>query len=314
MTDYTVRRDYWDRPIVGKPGAPPITTWEEKRNSKKTWWTTPEGKGYGRASGAGKGLDTKEGLIDWAACQAAVGILLDSSARSQIATLVNEYGDPWNAESDDKFTPKDRLKQAVEQARNTAGQHTASSAGTEMHKLGELHNKGVTPRIVQPHLTDLFDHYKQAVEPFEFLAQELLIVNDTLELCGSVDYLMRVPAGARTPDGTVWDDPMVVVGDLKTGRWDARYPMSVTCQLAAYGTGLRYEQDANVRLPLHENVNTEWGLLVHFPIMSRDPRVRFYWVDLRLGLRAALLGRQVEEMRSVFKRKDAELVELGFVS
>ena len=322
ITDFSVRRDYYDRPIVwpegfafgedGPPGA-----WKEGRGrdgKAKRWWTAGGGgKGYSRASGAGKGLDSKDGLIDWAACQAAVGILLDRSARSEVATLINEYdGDPWY-KGDDGGTRsgKQRLKAAVEQARNTAGQNNASSAGTEFHKLGELHNQETEPRIVQEHLREPFDQYKRSVEPIEFLAQEILIVQDELELAGSVDYLMGLPPGITTPDGIRHEESLVVVGDLKTGRWDAMRPMSVTCQLAAYGTGVRYDQETNTRSVLHPRINNKWGVMVHFPIMTKNPQVKFYWIDLELGLRASKLSKEVEAMRSLFNRKDATPKELS---
>lgn len=647
MTDYSVRRDYYDRPIVYPPGFDPKDDkgyWKEgvgRDGKQKRWWYTRQGKGYGRASGAGKGLDTKEGLIDWAACQAAVGILLDASARSEVATLINEYqGDPWYR-GDDGGTRsgKQRLKAAVEQARNTAGQHTAASAGTEFHKLAELSNRGEQPRIVQEHLKEPLAKYQRAVEPVEFIDQEMLIVNDRLELCGSADYLIGLPAGIVTPDGVRHDKEMVVVGDLKglpldtkiptpdgfttmgelkvgdtvfgadgsqckvraksavkrigtyivkfddgsqvvcdsehlwwtvsgswrdmreqvlpvgviagtiknqhrvpvagalklpqatnlpvdpylfgvwlgdgnkgrgvitksdelfdllaslgfklgvrcadkrsgcpsrtviglqaalrsagllgekripqqylragysqrlallqglmdtdgtwnicrnsavfsttdkdiayavdellltlgqrsrvsayqasgfgktvtaysveftpvdlmpfrlpskrdkcasglgiktsversrrrlivavekgpdvptvcigvtsphntylctekfipthnTGKWDADRPMSVTCQLTAYGTGEQYDQETNTRSPLHEMINQRWGVMVHFPIMAKEPEVKFYWVDLALGLEACLLAKQIDAMRSKFNAKDAKLKEL----
>ncbi|QXO14296.1 Cas4 family exonuclease [Mycobacterium phage Chaser] len=295
----------------------PLTgEWREGRGrdgKQKRWWYSKDAKGYSRASGAGKGLDTKDGLIDWAACQAAVGILLDASARSEVATLINEYdADPWY-KGDDGGTRsgKERLKAAVEKARNTAGQHTASSAGTEFHKLGELRNKGESPRIVQDHLKEPLAQYDRAVEPIEFLEQEMLVVNDHLELCGSVDYLMGLPPGITTPDGEYHKDSLVVVGDLKTGRWDAKRPMSVTCQLTAYGTGVRYDQETNTRTPLHPRINNKWGVMVHFPIMTKNPKVRFYWVDLTLGLKASLLAKEVEAMRRTFNSKDSELKELS---
>lgn len=238
--------------------------------------------------------------------------MLDRSARSEVVTLINEYdGDPWyNGDDGTPRSGKTRLKAAVEQARTTAGQNNASSAGTEMHKLGELHNEGKTPKVVQAHLKEPFEQYKQAVEPVEFMQQEVLVVNDHLKLCGSADYLMALPGGITTPDGVFHAEEMVVVGDLKTGRWDAKRPMSVTCQLTAYGTGEKYDQETNTRTPLHPSINNDWGVMVHFPIMEKNPQVRFYWVDLKLGLEACILAQQVEAMRGRFNRKDAELKEL----
>lgn len=237
---------------------------------------------------------------------------MDDSARSEVVTLINEYdADPWY-KGDDGGTRsgKERLKAAVDQARTVAGQHTAASAGTEFHKLGEIHNQGKKPRIVQDHLVDLFEFYKHAVEPINFLAQELLVVQDELELCGSFDYLMELPPGLTTPDGVTHEDSIVVVGDLKTGRWDQKRPMSVTCQLSAYGTGQRYDQETNTRTPLHPKINTDWGVMVHFPIMSKEPAVRFYWIDLQLGLRASKLAKEVESVRSYFSRKESDLKEV----
>lgn len=295
-----------------EPDYPSHMTGEWRKNSYKTWWWSPDAIPYGRASSAGDALDSKENLVDWAACQAAVGILLDSGARSEVATLINEYdGDPWYKGDDGEAkSGKDRLKDAVKKARNTAGENTASSAGTEFHKLGELHNKGQSPKIVQDHLVGLFEDYKEAVKPIRFIAQELFIINDELERAGSVDYLMELPGGLTTPDGVYHSEPFVCVGDLKTGRWDAKRPMSVTCQLAVYGTGCLYDQETNTRSPLHDRVNTDWGVLVHFPIMERNPKVRFYWIDLQLGVRAAKLAREVETMRNFFNRKEAGLKEL----
>lgn len=313
MTDYQVRRNYNGRPWVMPHDAGPLTG-EWRRNAKKTWWYSSDAKAYGRASGAGDALDSKEGLVDWAACQAAVGLMLNDSARSDVVTLINEYdADPWNLGDDGTaHSGKSRLKEAVERARDTAGQNTASSAGTEFHKLAELWNQGKPPRVVQDHLRPFYDHYREAVQGIKFLGQELLIINDELARAGSADYLMELPGGLTTPDGVIHDE-MVVVGDLKTGKWDAKRPMKVTCQLATYGTGCRYEQETNTRAPLHELINTDWGVMVHFPIALKDARVSFYWVDLNLGLRAAKLAGQVEATRNWFNGKSASLKGFSLV-
>src|SRR5881628_2728985 len=153
------------------PGAGPLTgEWREgkdRRGRPKRWWYSEDATPYSRMSSVANALDTKENLIDWAAAQAAVGVMLDASARSEIVTLINEYdGDPWNAdEGGIAHSGKDRLKAAVEQARTTAGQHVAASAGTEFHKIGELVNRGQEPRLVQDHLKPLLAEYESAVEP-----------------------------------------------------------------------------------------------------------------------------------------------------
>lgn len=317
MTDYTILRDYYDRPLVWPVGAEPLSGLEKKvgkdrQGRPKTWFKSPVAEGYSRASGAGKDLDSKDGLLEWAAAQAAVGIVLDDGARSDVATLINEYdADPWNKGDDGSArSGKDRLKDAVSRARNTAGSAAASSAGSEFHKLAELVNAGKTPRVVQDHLRPLLDQYVDRVQHLNFLHQEIFIINDVLKLAGSVDYLVELPSGVVTPDGARHEEPLVVAADLKTGKWDYRYPMGVTCQVAAYGTGVRYDQATNARSVLHERAHNEWGMLVHFPIMTKNPDVGFYWLDLRQGLWAAGVGRDVAEVKRSFNRKGAQLKEL----
>lgn len=300
MTDHSIKRNYLDQPWVMPPGAGPLTgEWREgkdRRGKPKRWWHSPDAVPYARMSAIGKALDTKENLVDWAAAQAAVGVMLDAAARSEIVTLINEFdGDPWNAdEGGMAHSGKDRLKAAVEQARTTAGQHVAASAGTEFHKLGELVNRGLEPRLVQDHLKPLLSEYKSAVAPLKFLRQELFVINDELQRAGSLDYLLQLPDGR------------VLISDLKTGKWDVRYPMSVTTQVAALATAVAYDQETGERKPIHPDLDTKTGLLVHFPIMQPRPRVGFYELNLELGMRAARMASDIEELRNAFKRKDAE--------
>ncbi|QNJ57101.1 exonuclease [Gordonia phage Rabbitrun] len=289
------------------PGAGPLTgepkTGKARNGKPKTWWISRDATPYARMSGIAKPLDSKEGLVDWAAAQAAVGVMLDEAARSKIVTLINEYdADPWNNGDDGSFkSGKSRLKEAVEQARTTAGQNVASAAGTEFHTLGELHNRGKTPRIVQEHLVPLYEHYKERVAPLKFLNQELFVVNDELQLAGSLDYLIELPDGR------------VVVGDLKTGKWDFKYPMSCTTQIAGYANSVVYDQATGIRTPIHPDLDTSVGLLVHFPIKTKNPKVRFYELDLELGMRAARIAGELSELQREFKRKGAEPRPIEFV-
>lgn len=310
-------RDYYDRVIVMPPEhkGPLTGEWrhgvDRKTKKPKSWWYSKEGIGYTRTSSAGKSLDNKENLADWKACMAAIGVILSESARSEIVTLINEYdGDPYYKGDDGGMrSGKTRLKSAVEEAGRVAGNQTASSRGTEFHLLGQITNRGETPRVIQDHLKEPLKHYRERVAPIKFLHQEILIINDLLQLAGSIDYLMELPAGMVTPDGVVHEEPMVVGGDLKTGRWDAKMPLGVTCQVAGYATGCRYDQASNTRTPLHPNMNTDWGVLVHYPLAEPDAEVKFYWLDMRLGVEGALLGRKVDDFLKLFKKKDNQLRE-----
>ncbi len=259
---------------------------------------------YGRASKAGEHLKGGgDGLANWKAAMAAIGTVMSDSVRSQIVTLINEYkGDPYYAGDDGgSQSGKERLMESVENACKIAGAETASSRGTEFHHLAELANRGETPTIVQPYLVMPLAHYRERVQRIKFHAQEITIVNDDIQRAGSIDYLLELPAGVTTPDGVTHDKPLVCCSDLKTGKWDVEYPAGVAAQLAAYGLGMRYDQGTNTRTPLHPDLNTQWGVLVHYPLATPDAGVNFYFVSLQDGLEAARLNNRLGAMMRYFR-------------
>ncbi len=235
MTDYTVKRNYRQQVLVMPPDAEPLDgEWVVSKDGKDYFRPRQrEAMAYSRTSKAGEHLKGGgDGLANWKGAMAAIGVLMSDDARSQIVNLINEYdGDPYYR-GDDGGTRsgKKRLLDAVELACKIAGSDTASSRGTEFHKLGEMVNKGQEPRIVQEHLRAHLDHYRKRVAPIKFLAQEILIINDEIKRAGSIDYLMQL-SNVETPDG-IWHDELVVAGDLKTGKWDIDYPGGVSAQLA----------------------------------------------------------------------------------
>lgn len=284
------------------PDSGPLTG-EWRSNAQHRWWYSPDATPYGRASGHSKYLDDKSNLIEWAAAQAAVGVVLDAAARSEVVALVNEFDkDPWNKGNENDGNGKDRLKKAVERARETAGSNVASTAGTEFHQLAEIVNAGRTPAVVQDHLVPLLTHYQEAVAPLEFLRMEGFVVQDDLKIAGSFDYLIRLPE-VRTfnKKSKKWElhpaSGQVVIGDLKTGKRDPDYPLSPTVQKSIYANSVLYDQATGVRTELHPDMNRDWGLLVHFPIMTKDPKVRMYLLDLKFGWQAAIVGDWVRLMR-----------------
>lgn len=314
MTDYQVKRSYRGEVLVMPEGADPLDgEWITAKDGKRYFKTSQAGvMRYGRASSAGENLKGGgDGLASWKASMAAVGTVMSDSVRSEIAHLINKYdGDPYYKGRDGGWkSGKSQLLEAVNKACEIAGSSTASARGTEFHHLAEMVNSGQTPKIVQNHLAEPLAHYRQAVAPIKFLAQEILIVNDELQRAGSIDYLMELPAGCELPDGTVSDAPMTVVADLKTGEWAVDFPITIFAQLAAYGLGHRYDQETNTRSPLHDNFDARWGVLVHFPLAAADARVRFYWLDLALGMRAAELSNTVGEAIKFFKSPEGRPVE-----
>lgn len=308
MTDFQALRSYRGEILVAPPGADPIEgEWITSRDQKRYFRVAAHRKDvekYGRTSSAGKNLSgSGDGLAQHRAAMAAMGVLMSPEAASEITTLINEYnGDPYYQGRDGGTqSGKSRLLAAVAKAADMAGASSRSALGTEMHKLGELVNRGVEPRLVREQLKPHLDHYRDRVAGIKFLAQEILIINDELKLAGSTDYLLELPAGMTTPDGITHDEPLVVVGDLKTGQWAQRYPAGTCAQLAGYGTGVRYDQLTNTRYPLHERISDRWGVLLHFPLADENPQLRFYWVDLELGVRAAKLNAQLDKMIAFFQ-------------
>lgn len=314
MTDYQVKRNYRGQVLVSPPGAEPMTgEWVTSKNQKRYFRPDQSNvKGYGRTSKAGENLKGGgEGLANFKGAMAAIGTVMSKTVQAEIATLINEYdGDPYYKGDDGGWqSGKKRLLEAVDKAAELAGASSASSRGTEFHKLGELVNKGKTPTIVRDELVVPLQIYSGAVSPIKFLHQEILIVNDELERAGSIDYLMEIPAGTCGPYGENLDEPWVVAGDLKTGKWDYHYPAGMFAQLAGYGKGMRYDQETNTRTPLHDNMNTDWGVLVHYPLAVKNAAVKFYWVDLNLGMRAAKLNNQLSDMISFFQSVKGKPVE-----
>ena len=147
------------------------------------------------------------------------------------------------------------------------------------------------------------------MKPIRFLRQEALIINDEIQRAGSGDYLMQIPAGVKGPDGNPLENPMICIGDLKTGKSDPEYPAGLTAQLAAYGLGWIYDQDTNSRSPLHPEASREWGVLVHFPLLVPNSTVSFYWVNLDNGLRAAKMNNSLDNMIKFFRSVEGKPIK-----
>lgn len=316
MTDYSVKRTYRGEILVAPPGAEPVEgEWIAARDGKRYFRVASHRKDiekYGRTSQAGKNLSgSGDGLAMHKAAMAAIGVLMSAEAASEITTLINEYdGDPYYRGRDGGTqSGKNRLCRAVDKAADVAGASSKSALGTEFHKLGELVNRGKRPTLVREQLRSHLEHYQQRVAPVNFLAQEILVVNDDLKRAGSIDYLMELPAGMTTPDGITHDEPLVVAADLKTGQWAVRFPATVYAQLAGYGTGVRYDQETNTREPLHERLSPRWGVMVHYPLADADPKVDFYWIDMAVGLQAAQLSNRVDKMIAHFQSEAGRPVQ-----
>lgn len=215
-----------------------------------------------------------------------------------VTTLINQYdGDPYyNGNDGGSESGKDRLMTAVELACKIAGASEAAEQGTEFHALWDMVNRGDTPKLVQPHLVQPLEDYRRGTKKITFIDGEVVIVNDVLKRAGTFDHLLSIPKGSIGPYGVPIEDDWVCVGDGKTGRWDVRYPAGVTAQLATYGLGSVYDQDTNERTPIHPELQTDWAVLIHFPLSEKNPQVGLYWIDLSVGLAAAELNNRLDAM------------------
>jgi len=314
VTDYSVKRNYRGQVLVSPPGAEPMTgQWLTSKDNKRYFKADQKDVvPYGRTSAAGANLKGGgDGLASWKSAMAAIGTVMSKTVQAEIANLLNEYdGDPYYAGDDGGWrSGKRRLLDAVNKAAELAGASSAAAKGTEFHKLGEIINQGRRPTIVRDELIEPLAHYEQAVAGVTFLHQEILIVNDEIQRCGSIDYLMEIPAGTPGPDGNPLPKPWVCAGDLKTGRWDYAYPAGLYAQLAGYGKGQRYDQETNTRSELHPDLNSDWGVLVHFPLAAPNPKVTFYWLDLNIGMEAARLNNRIDSMMRFFGSEKGKPVE-----
>lgn len=269
MTDYTVKRDRWDRPYVTTDGQP------LRYNGGKN---PVNATAYTRVSTLAGTLDDKAGLVDWAACNAAVGVVRDKALHAQIAHLASAHSDPWNS---DAKTP---LKQIVEQAQKIGGSDHASGMGTAFHGLTEIVDAGQQPEFAPEELLPWLDAYQKALSDWEIMLVEPFLVCDELQAAGSADRVLQHKVTGQ-----------IVVADIKTGDKEPQYPMKVTAQVAIYARGMRYDQQTGRRDIVGADTTT--GMLIHVPIRAKQPRCDLYPLDLKTGWDIARLSVKVRQYR-----------------
>ena len=277
MTDYTIKRDHWERPWVTTDGGP--LKYEPNRKSPVN------AVAYTRVSTLAGALDDKAGLLDWAAANAAIGTVRDAGIYAQIAHLASAHRDPWNAPE-----AKAALKPLVARAQQAAGSDEASGMGTAFHGLTELSDRGIRPEFCPPPMRPWLTQYEHVMEEWEVLDCEPFLVVDEVQAAGSADRLLRHRATGR-----------VIVGDIKTGTNEPDYPLKVTTQVAIYAHGQRYDQETGLRAPLHPDIDLENGLLIHVPIRTARPRCVMYPLDLTSGWKAAQLAVELRGLRRMKK-------------
>ena len=222
---------------------------------------------YHRPSTIAKVLDDQSNLLAWYGRQAIKGVL----ARPELL-------DQARSDASD-----DNLKKVAAAAHRAAGSESAADTGTLAHELTDQFDAGMGIRPGP--FEQVIETYGRMVQGLEMLDRELFVVGDELRCAGSMDRLIR------TQDGTV------VVADLKTGRWAATYgARAAAVQVSIYANSQRYDPATGERQPLHPDLDTSKGLLIHLPQDGSEPGL--YWLDLNAGHAAAQLAMRVRACRS----------------
>jgi hypothetical protein len=227
---------------------------------------------YTRVSTLSKELGSKEGLTKWLQRQVVVGMSLRPDLVDMAAAC----------RGDDK-----KLDEVVKTAMVAAESEKAANIGTALHALSERVDEGVPLEEIPEHHRADMTAYKNATAGLTVLAKEMFVVTDEVQAAGTFDRLVRLPDG-RT-----------MVADLKTGKWEHKYPHATATQIAIYSHGHLYHPDKGRmgRLP-DLGVETDTGVLIHMPAGTGE--CRLYLLDLTIGWALATAAVAV---RTVLKSK-----------
>lgn len=254
-----IPRDRWQRPlIIPQDGGEPTA--------------------YTRVSTLAKALDDLNNLMAWKARKTAQGLLMRPDLMTRLSGALANAGD-----SETDWPTKREFNAVVGEACEAAGTSTGASAGTGLHALTEALDSGKPVRFASPDDLARLDAYRSATADLDVLDIETFVVNDILRAAGTFDRLMRLPDGA------------VVVADLKSGKSEADYPLATTMQVATYAHGHRYDPETGQRAPLHPDLDTSRGVLIHLPPSGGCAT---YLLDLDRGWHAAQLAAQVRDVRT----------------
>jgi hypothetical protein len=279
-TTTEIPRDRWGRPLIIPPSG-----------------GDPEP--YTRVSTLAKALDDLNQLMAWKQRKTAEGLVRRPDLLTRIAgALAN--GDP-----DTDWPTKRDLNAVCEQAVEAAGASKGSSAGTGLHALTEAIDRGEEPLFVPDADRVRLDAYRKATAAYTATHSEVFVVCDALKVAGTFDRLWFCPPDAPTKYGPL-PGPAVRVGDLKTGKSEADYPLATSMQLAIYAHGEFYDPATGQRQPLDEHLDLTTGLLIHMPAKGGCDVIP---LDLEKGWRAAQLAHEVHH--NVRKWKAADIIRGG---
>lgn len=262
-----IARDRWGRPLIVPPtGGEPVP--------------------YVRTSTLAKALDDLSALMAWKQRKTAQGLLQRPDLLTRLA------GELANGDPDTSPTVKRAVNAICSEATEAAGASRGASAGTGFHALTEAIDRGDEPLFVPPADAPRLDAYRAATASMQALDAEVFVVNDLVQSAGTFDRLWRLPDGS------------VVVGDLKTGKSEADYPLATAVQIATYAHGALYDPETGERFPIHPDLRTDMGLLIHMPPAGG---CAVYQLDLATGWRVAQIAAEVHHF--VRRIKAADIAE-----
>ena len=275
-----IPRDRWQRPLIVPPGGgEPIA--------------------YTRVSTMAKALDDLNNLMAWKQRKTAEGLVRRPDLLTRIAGAIAN-GDP-----DTDWPTKRELNNVCREATEAAGASKGASSGTGLHALSEAIDRGEEPLFMPDADRARLQTYKKLTRDFIPLGSEVFVVCDALRCAGTFDRVWEnTESWAEVVGGTI--APGVRVGDLKTGKSEADYPLATAIQLAIYANSELYDPATGERSPIHPALDKTTGLLVHMPA---EGICGIYPLDLEKGWRVARLAAEVHH--DIRKWKAGDIIRGG---
>ena len=244
-------------------------------------WGRPkiDGTSYTRASTLAKTLEDQSGLINWAGRMTALGMSRNPDLVALAATTSPE----------DKRALDDIANRAKERAGSTSGRDT----GTSIHAASEMIDCGEDVSHLPADLLRDALAYRDACEREGLtpVLAETFVVNEHLGAAGSFDRLLYDDAADT-----------YVIGDLKTGtsldpEYALRYSgLSWAIQLATYASGTPWDDGWHVWPELGADApSLRRGVVFYIPRGSGVCHP--LWLDLEVGMDAAIIAAKVRDIR-----------------
>lgn len=220
---------------------------------------------YARASSLGGLLTDKMGLFTWERRLLAHGIARNEDLAALIASA--PLGRPGHRLTDEY----------IARAMDRIGKDVKADWGTAVHAFTE---PGFNRHLVPARMVADVASYDEAMRGTRVLMTEAFIANDTVMAAGTFDHLRD------------FAELGPVIEDKKTGVFK---PLEHAVQLAIYRDGDLYDVGTDVRTPMPDEVNRDWGIVTQ--IEREQGRTKVWLIDLQAGREAALLARAIMDYR-----------------